>query len=188
MFAIPLTTTEPAAELRPLEPWQAPEFLAHMDRAREHLGPWIPWATRSTDLASAHATLQLYADKQAADTGRIYGIWREGTLVGGAMFVDFDAGLGNCEVGVWTEPAGEGHGLVTGAVRYLIEYALVERGMQRVAWHTSPLNVRSRRVAERLGMQCEGVLRSCFPHDGVRLDKEVWSLLAAEWAGSPLRP
>ncbi len=45
------------AELRPLEPWQAEEFLAHMDRARETVDPWIPWAGVSTDLASARKTL-----------------------------------------------------------------------------------------------------------------------------------
>src|SRR3954447_16735677 len=53
------------AELRPLEPWLAGEFLEHMDRARESVDPWIPWAGVSTDLDSARATLQRYADMQA---------------------------------------------------------------------------------------------------------------------------
>ncbi|TDW17522.1 GNAT family N-acetyltransferase [Kribbella kalugense] len=35
-FAVPLTES---AELRPLEPWQAPEFLAHVDKARDALAP-----------------------------------------------------------------------------------------------------------------------------------------------------
>lgn len=76
MYAIPLTNN---AELRPLEPRQSAEFLAHIDRARPNTDPWIPWASRSTDLESARATLQTYADKQAADTERIYGIWQEST-------------------------------------------------------------------------------------------------------------
>ncbi|MGW1074886.1 GNAT family N-acetyltransferase [Streptomyces sp. NPDC002537] len=187
MYAIPLSTTL-AAELRPLEPWHAEEFLAHIDRARPNTDPWIPWASRSTDLESARATLQSYADKQAGDTGRIYGIWLDGTLVGGVMFVHFDVRSGNCEIGVWAEKAGEGRGLVTAAVRHLMEYALVERGMQRVEWFNSTLNLRSRAVAERLGMHLDGVLRSYFPHNGVRHDKEVWSLLAEEWHASGIRP
>ncbi len=187
MFAIPLSDTL-AAELRPLEPWQAPEFLAHMDRARANLAPFIPWGDRSTDLDSARATLQAYADKQAADTGRLYGIWLDGTLVGGVMFVSFDIRFGNCEIGVWTEPAGEGRGLVSAAVRHLIEYALVERGLQRVEWLSSTLNARSRAVAQRAGMSLDGVLRSYFPNAGIRHDKEVWSILADEWLTSELRP
>jgi RimJ/RimL family protein N-acetyltransferase len=178
VFAIPLA---PDAELRPLEPWQAEEFLAHVNRARAHVDPWIPWASRSTDLHSARSVLQGYATKQAADAGRLYGIWLAGTLVGGCMFVHFDAGTGNCEIGVWTEPAGEGRGLVVAAVRILLDYALVERDLQRAEWRNSPRNVRSRGVAERVGMTFEGVLRSQFPHNGERQDSEVWSMLRDEW-------
>jgi hypothetical protein len=46
VFAIVL---DDGAELRPLEPWQAEEFLTHLDRARAAVDPWIPWASRSTD-------------------------------------------------------------------------------------------------------------------------------------------
>ncbi len=178
MYAIPLADD---AELRPLEPWQADEFLAHIDRARANTDPWIPWASRSTDLASARATLQGYADRQAADTGRIFGIWYAGTLVGGVMFVHFDTTSGNCEIGVWSETAGEGRGLISAAVRHLIDYAFGERGMHRVEWYSSSRNARSRAVAQRMGMQLDGVLREYFPHNGIRHDKEVWSLLAREW-------
>ncbi|WP_042421636.1 GNAT family N-acetyltransferase [Streptacidiphilus anmyonensis] len=182
MYAVALA---PDAQLRPLEPWQAEEFLAHMDRAREGIDPFIPFAARNADLDAARATLQGYADRQAQDTGRIYGIWREGVLVGGAMFVHFDAAMGNCEIGVWSEPAGQGRGLVTAAVRALLGYAFEERGMQRAEWWSSTRNERSRAVAQRLGMRLDGTLRSYFPHNGVRHDKEVWSMLASEWPGAP---
>lgn len=169
------------AQLRPLEPWQAEEFLAHINRARPNVDPWIPWASLITDLDSARATLQRYADKQAADTGRIYGIWLAGTLVGGVMFVSFDAGSGIAEIGCWTEAAGEGRGLVTLAMRKLIGWAFEERGMYRIEWRNSTVNVRSAAVAKRLGMSLEGVLREAYPYRGVRLDEQIWSLLSAEW-------
>jgi RimJ/RimL family protein N-acetyltransferase len=184
VYAITLSTTPPA-ELRPLEPWQVEEFLAHIDRARATVDPWIPWATFSTDLDSARATLQRYADRQASDTGRIHGIWLDGTLVGGVMFPRFDAATGNCEIGVWTEPAGEGHGLVTAAARLLVEYAFVTRGMKRIEWVTTPKNARSRAAAQRLGMTLDGVLRSEWLYRGERHDSEVWSLLAEEWRADP---
>ncbi|MEV0534181.1 GNAT family protein [Kitasatospora sp. NPDC050463] len=182
MFAVPLTDH---AELRPLEPWQAAEFLAHMDRARDHTNPWISWAGRSTDLESARLTLQRYADRQAADTGRLYGIWLDGTLVGGTMFVDFSATTGIAEVGVWTEPAGEGLGLVAAAVRHLIDYAFTTRGLHRIEWHTSPANIRSRALAQRLGMRLDGTMRETHLVNGAYLDSEIWSLLAHEWKPTP---
>lgn len=181
MYAITLSTAPPA-ELRPLEPWMAEEFFAHIERARATVDPWIPWASFSTDLDAARGTLQRYADKQAADSGRLHGIWLEGTLVGGVVFPRFDARTGNCEIGVWTEPAGAGHGLITAAVRVLVRYAFEQRGMQRIEWMTTPRNQRSRAVAQRLGMTLDGVLRSEFLHNDERHDNEVWSLLASEWS------
>lgn len=178
MFALPLGD---GAELRPLEPWQAEEFFAHIERARADVDPWIPWASRSPDLDAARATLQRYADMQAEDTGRILGIWLDGTLVGGTMLFRVDAGAGNCEVGVWLEPAGQGRGLVTRAVRQVITWAFRERGWSRVEWRTSPQNARSLAVAARLGMTREGVLRESYPHRGRRQDTEIWSVLSHEW-------
>ncbi|WP_331749102.1 MULTISPECIES: GNAT family protein [unclassified Streptomyces] len=185
MFTLPLGDT---ARLRPLEPRHAQEFLAHIDRARPHVDPWIPWATFSTDLASATAVLQRYADKQAQDTARIYGVWLDGTLVGGVMFTRFDSASGVCEVGCWLEAAGEGRGLVTRACRALIDWAFSERGMSRVEWWASAGNTRSIEVARRLGMTRDGVLRKHTAYRGVRRDIEVWSVLSDEWppAGASL--
>lgn len=168
------------AALRPLEPWQAEEFLAHLDRAREFVDEWIPWATLSTDLRSARRTLQRYADQTARDEGRIFGIWLDGTLVGGTMFVSFDTRAGTCEIGCWLEPAGTGKGLVTRAVRVLVDWALTTRGMGRVEWHCRPDNAASSAVARRLGMTLDGTMRSAYPYRGVRHDIEVWSLLPAD--------
>jgi ribosomal-protein-serine acetyltransferase len=169
------------AQLRPLEPWQSKEFFEHIERARATVDPWIPWAAASSDPVGARATLQRYADGQAADTKRLYGIWLDGTLVGGAMFVRFDAESGIGEIGVWMEPAGQGHGLVTAGVRHLIDWAFTVRGLRRLEWRTSPANVRSSNVARRLGMQLDGVLRQSYTHREVRHDTEVWSLLTEEW-------
>ncbi|MFD9337435.1 GNAT family N-acetyltransferase [Streptomyces sp. NPDC060028] len=173
------------ARLRPLEPWHAQEFLDHMDRARPYVDPWIPWATFNTDLASATATLQRYADQQAKDTRRIYGIWLDGTLVGGVMFTSFDAATGVCEIGCWLEADGAGRGLVSRACRVLIDWAFGERGMSRVEWWVASGNARSIEAARRLGMSRDGVLRQRHPYRGMRHDTEIWSVLCDEWSGVP---
>jgi RimJ/RimL family protein N-acetyltransferase len=178
MFAIPLGD---GAQLRPLEPWQAEEFLAHMDRGRAHIGRYIGLADAASDLDSARRWLQSYADKTAADTGRLYGIWLDGLLVGGVLFRTFDAGMGTCEAGCWLEPAAVGRGLVTRAARLIIDWAIRERGIHRVEWLVAPQNTASINVAKRLGMSREGVLRENHLHRGVRQDTEVWSVLAPEW-------
>ncbi|WP_432116215.1 GNAT family N-acetyltransferase [Streptomyces sp. S1] len=179
MFAISLG--DDGAELRPLEPWRAEEFLAHMDRGREYVGRHIGLPDVVTDLDSARAFLRSYAEKAANDTGRIYGIWTDGTLVGGVMFRTMDVVHGTAEAGCWLEPSAAGKGLVTRACRVIIDWAVEERGIHRVEWYASTRNGASVAVARRLGMTKEGVLRENYPHRGTRTDTEIWSVLAPEW-------
>ncbi|MFJ7074596.1 GNAT family N-acetyltransferase [Streptomyces sp. NPDC098781] len=179
MYAISLG--DDRAELRPLEPWHAEEFLAHLDRGREFIGQYIPFGATVTDPASARETLQRYADMRAGDTASYHGIWLDGKLVGGVLALNFDAANGNCEVGCWLEPAATGRGLVTRAMRVLIDWAVEERGIHRVEWVAAAGNTPSLNIARRLGMTREGVRRQAHPYRGVRHDLEVWSILAPEW-------
>ncbi|MEU1725200.1 GNAT family protein [Nonomuraea sp. NPDC005692] len=179
MFAISLG--DDGAELRPLEPWRAEEFLSHMDRGREFIGRFISLPDLVTDVGSARSVLQAYADKAAADTGRIYGIWAGGRLVGGVLFRTMDVRHGTAEAGCWLEPSAAGRGLVTRAVRVIIDWAVEERGIHRVEWQAAAGNTASIAVARRLGMSKDGVLRESYPLRGVRHDVEVWSVLAPEW-------
>ncbi|MGW1028191.1 GNAT family N-acetyltransferase [Streptomyces sp. NPDC002577] len=182
MYAISLG--DDGAELRPLEPWQAQEFLTHMDRGREFVGQHIALPDFVTDLASSRSFLQSYAEKAAADTGRIYGIWADGKLVGGVLFRTMDVEHGTAEAGCWLEPSAAGRGLVTRAARVIIDWAVEERGVHRVEWQVSAANEPSIAVARRLGMTKEGVLRESYPYRGKRHDMEVWSVLAPEWRAS----
>ncbi|MFJ8662659.1 GNAT family N-acetyltransferase [Streptomyces sp. NPDC093795] len=179
MFAIPLG--DDGAELRPLEPWQAEEFLTHMDRGRDFIGQHIVLPDYATDLDSARSFLSSYAEKAATDTGRIYGIWDGGTLVGGVLFRTMDVAAGRAEAGCWLEPSAAGKGLITRACRVIIDWAVEERGIHRVEWRASAKNEPSIAVARRLGMTREGVLRENYPHRGSRADTELWAVLAPEW-------
>ncbi|MGW1784240.1 GNAT family N-acetyltransferase [Streptomyces sp. NPDC002143] len=185
MYAISLG--DDGAELRPLEPWHAEEFLAHLERGREFINQYVPFGSKATDVAGAREALQRYADMRAADTGSLHGIWQDGTLVGGVLFLNFDAEAANCEVGCWLEPDGTGRGLITRAIRVLIDFAVEQRGMQRVEWVASAGNTPSLNVARRLGMTRDGVHRQAYPYRGVRHDLEVWSVLAQEWRDARAR-
>ncbi|WP_219471840.1 GNAT family N-acetyltransferase [Nonomuraea rhizosphaerae] len=179
MFAVSLG--DDGAELRPLEPWHAQEFLTHMNRGREFIGQYIGLADAVTDLASSRAVLHSYAEKAATDTGRIYGIWTDGELVGGVLFRTMNLGHGTAEAGCWLEPSAAGKGLVTRAVRAIIDWAVEERGVHRVEWQVAAANSASVAVARRLGMTRDGVLRESYVHRGRRHDVEIWSVLAPEW-------
>ncbi|MFC7304541.1 GNAT family N-acetyltransferase [Streptomyces monticola] len=175
------------AELGPLEPWQAEEFLAHIDRGREFIGRYNGLPDIITDVQSSRSYLQAYADKTAADTGRILGIRTDGKLVGAVILRTLDFEQGIAEAGCWLEPAATGRGLVTRAVRVLLDWAVEERGIHRVEWWCASANAPSIAVARRLGLTKEGVLRDNYLYRGERLDMEIWSVLAPEWRAARQR-
>ncbi|WP_190025590.1 GNAT family N-acetyltransferase [Streptomyces hiroshimensis] len=186
MYAIPLG--DDGAELRPVEPWQAGEFLAHMDRGREFIGEHNGLPDVVTDLESSRAFLRTYAEKAAADTGRLYGIRSGGELVGGFLLRRLDIEQGIAEAGCWLEPSAVGRGLVTRAARVVIDWAVEERGIHRVEWWVSTGNTASIAVARRLGMTKDGVLRESYLYRGKRYDEEIWSVLAPEWRAAERSP
>jgi ribosomal-protein-serine acetyltransferase len=177
MFSHRLTAT---AELRPLEIWNAAEFAAHMDRAREHIRPWVGPSFVTENVEGASRTLSRYAERTAQDGPRIFGIWEGGVLVGGVMFVEFNATAGTCEIGCWLEPAAESRGLITMSCRALVEWAFRVRGIHRIEWRCRADNARSSEVAKRLGMTFEGVLREAWKVGDTFHDKQVWSLLSSD--------
>lgn len=177
MFSRALT---PTAELRPLELWHAQEFAEHMDRARDHIRPWVGPSFVTDTEDGARTTLQRYALAAAEDGARLFGIWLHGRLVGGVMFVTFSAPAGQCEIGCWLEPAAEGQGVITAATNLLIKYALEDRGLNRVEWRCRADNVRSAAVARRVGMTLDGTLRGAWLNGGVFHDKQVWGLTRAD--------
>ncbi|MFJ5827743.1 GNAT family N-acetyltransferase [Streptomyces sp. NPDC093089] len=179
MYAISLG--DDGAELRPLETWQADEFLAHMDRGRDFIGARNGLPDVVTDLESSRAFLRLYAEKAAADTGRIHGIWLHDTLVGAVILRTLDTRNGTAEAGCWLEPAATGRGLVTRAAHVLIDWAIRMRGIHRVEWIVNSDNAPSIAVARRLGMTLDGTLRQSAPYRGTRHDQQIWSILAPDW-------
>ena len=169
------------AVMRTLEPWQAPAFAAYTAEHRAELVEYLPWAETVVDEGSAREFLQRYADGQARDERRLYGLYDDdGRLLGGTLFRVFSTAASTCEVGVWLSAEARGRGLVTEAAQAMTDWAVDERGINRVEWHCSTTNRASSAVAERLGMRLEGVHRESFVHRGRADDVEVWALVASD--------
>ncbi|MCP2335503.1 GNAT family N-acetyltransferase [Actinomadura rupiterrae] len=175
-----LTLAE-GVEMRPLEPWQAAEFYAHVEEVRDSIRAYIPFAARLFDEDAARAYLQGFADSQAADGPRIYGIWVDGVFSGGTLFRIFDTGQHVCELGVWLGPWARGRGIITRAATAMIDWAVRERGMLRVEWGCEPSNEASIAAAKRIGFTYEATIRQGFNFDGRQRDYQLWSILADEW-------
>lgn len=74
-----------------------------------------------------------------------------------------------------------GQGLMTEALKSLIQYGFEHMGLNRIEASTNSKNTRSIRLAERVGFKKEGVLRKKYFYNGEYHDDIVYSLLKEEW-------
>ena len=175
-----LETRHPSpVTLRRLTAADAEAFARHVADDQERLLTYLPWPPVTATPEGAAEWLERY-DREEDGRVLVAGAWSEGELLGGALLFHHDPMFHNIEIGCWVVAAGEGHGIVSAACRAMLDIARDELRAERVEWRTTTVNERSRRLAERLGFQYEGTLRSNYVLDGERHDSVVLSLVGDE--------
>ncbi|GAB3598870.1 GNAT family N-acetyltransferase [Microbacterium tumbae] len=149
-----------------------PVIAANIDRLRR----WEPWA-HDFDADEAHddddrEQLRRFVAGTAIPTV----VNRDGHPIG-AVSAQMDRYLGTAELRYWIDTASEGKGVVRRACRALIDDLFAD-GVARIEIRTSAHNARSIRLAERLGFEREGTLRSALPVGGMRHDVALFARLA----------
>jgi RimJ/RimL family protein N-acetyltransferase len=163
----------------------AEALFAAIDRSREHLRTWMEWVDRHQDVADTRdyitRALLDFTRRDSMALG-IFDRTDNRTVLGSTGFHDIDWTVPTLEIGYWVVPEAEGRGYVTEAVALLTEFALREFSANRIAIYCDPRNLRSRRVAERLGYRFEGQLRNTArtPQGALR-DSLAFSLVPGEW-------
>jgi ribosomal-protein-serine acetyltransferase len=166
--------------LRPFEESDADELYAVVDANRAHLDQWLPWVRDS----SPEHTLEFIraARKQVTDNdGAQLAIVDDGRIVGTIGFHRVDWANRSTSIGYWIAADRQGRGIVTEAVRALVDHAFGTWKLERVEIRAEPANVRSRAIPQRLGFREEGTLRAVERHRDRSVDHVVYGLLATEW-------
>jgi ribosomal-protein-alanine N-acetyltransferase len=78
-----------------------------------------------------------------------------------------------------------GKGYATEVARALLTYGFETLGLHRIFATSSPLNIASHRVLEKVGMTQEGVLRKNVLLRGAWRDSVIYSILEDEWSERP---
>ncbi len=175
------------AELRDLEPWHAEEFSGLFQSEGHDLYEWLAWE-HFENYEACKSFLEGFAKGRGEGSRRLFGLWLDGALVGGTLFPTINARTGIAEIGVFLTATARGRGIVTQAVRAMLDHAFDDLGMRRVEWRCSPVNQPSRAIPDKLGFTHEGTLRKVFKVRESYLDLEVWSLLREEWAAGSRTP
>ncbi len=85
--------------------------------------------------------------------------------------------MGRASVGYWIGPRHRKHGLAVAALQTLTEWASGLPGLHRLELYVEPWNIASRRTAERVGFEQEGLMRSWKDVGGSRRDMYMYALL-----------
>ena len=104
----------------------------------------------------------------------------EGAFLGFIAIVRIEGEAEQGEIGYIVAPGARGRGVATVALRCITDWALGDRGLERVELRIGSDNAGSIAVAERAGYRYEGTMRSLYFKDGRRSDTLVYSRIPSD--------
>lgn len=139
-------------------------------RSRDLHHPWVfPPANE--------AAAQLWIDRVGAADVEAHLAWSEGELVAVVNVNNIVlGGLRSGSLGYYGFAHATGRGLVTEAVDAVVRRSFDELELHRLEANIQPANLRSRRVAQRLGFRLEGFSPRYLLIDGEWCDHERWAI------------
>lgn len=101
-------------------------------------------------------------------------------VIGDISVVDRDETVNACEVGYILSKDYWGQGLMTEALKAVLDYLLQDAGFDRVKAKFVTANPASGRVMAKAGMRYEGTFRQAILHKGEIKDFSVYSILTSD--------
>jgi ribosomal-protein-serine acetyltransferase len=176
-----IKTEIPSLILRLLKEEDAEELSLRVDQNRGHLRQWMPWLDGAKDTADQLKFIQRCSEGAAAGTAFHYAFISGGEIVGMVSFNSIEK-LNRCAtMGYWLAESQTGRGLMTAAVKALIDEGFQQLELNRIQARVATDNHRSQAVCDRAGLKKEGVLRQAEWLYDHFLDMTVNSVLRTEW-------
>ena len=172
------------AFVRTFTPDDADVMFGLVDAERERLRRWFPWVDPTTTVE--HQRTWIERALASEHDREANGIWLAGEAgagrLAGTIGLSVNPLENHGEIGYWLASAYEGRGLVTRAAAAVLDVGFDRLGLHRMQIRAAVHNVRSRRVAERLGFVEEGLIREQgLVSTGEYHDMVVYGMLDREW-------
>lgn len=165
--------------VRPYRPEDAEELFSSVVASREHLLPWLPFATKYESIEDAREFINRMRAAWLLREDFNSGVWdaQSGRFVGAIGLHARDWTVPAFEIGYWLRSDMTGRGYITEAVKLLADYAFATLGARRVAIHCDARNQRSAAVPRRLGFIHEATLRNtAIAYDGALRSTLIFAL------------
>jgi len=175
--------TDGVVFLRPFRLEDAKPLFDAVQESLTELKPWMSWAH------------DVYAQQETEDYIRITRArWEENTLFAFAITdsstgeILGGCGLGQrhpvyhyCNLGYWVRSSQHGHGIAGHAARLIARFGFEHAGIIRAEIVMAVPNVKSRRVAEKIGAHYEGIALNRMVVGKAIYDAHMFSLLPSDF-------
>ncbi|WP_298613525.1 GNAT family protein [uncultured Odoribacter sp.] len=169
-FFLREATLEDAAEI-----WQT------IFENRDDLRTWLPFVDNLREVADEEKFLECQLSVPYEERNIVFVINHGPEICGLIGFVTTDNLNHRTEIGYWLIPKYRGAGLMTRCVRHLCEWAIRERGMNRIQIRCAVGNHPSNAIPQRLNFIFEGTEREGeWLTSGKYADLNVYSILKSE--------
>ena len=173
--------------LRCWQPTDAPKLKKAVDRSKEHLLPWMPWAAHDPEpVENKVALLRRFRGQFDLEQDFVYGIFSpDESEVWGGTGIHERIGPDACEIGYWIDITQVGKGLATEVSCALTQVAFELHKFHRVEIRCEPSNHASSAIPKKIGFRHEATLKERFHlGNGHYRDQMIWSMFFEDYPGS----
>ena len=154
----------------------ATELFNLVDSDREYLNTWLPWPPFIKKIEGTKSFIKNSITDFAEGKSMVCAIEYKNKIVGVVGYNKILTSLKKVEIGYWLSSKYQGHGIMTRAVKCLINQTFNNLKMEKVQIAVATGNYPSQKVCERLGFKPEGVIKNYENLHGKIVDHIIYGL------------
>ncbi|NJO87870.1 MAG: GNAT family N-acetyltransferase [Chloroflexia bacterium] len=167
--------------LKQIQLSDATEIFATIDSQREYLGEWLPFVKTTEKITDTENFIKSVLEAPKDKQEYIFVIRFNNKFAGIIGFRDTDHMNLKTEIGYWLSEQFQGKGIITRAVKEIINFTFNKLDMNRLQIRCAVDNQKSKRIPQKLNFTFEGIERSGeLLANGTFTDVEVYSLLSSD--------
>lgn len=162
----------------------ASEHFTIVNANRKHLRQWLRWVDAHTKEVNSLDYIRYTHIQQDSQQALMLGVFENEKLIGEVGMHLWEHDLKKTQIGYWIIASHEGKGIIRACLNRFFNYIFESLSMNKLEIRFVPSNIRSAKLAERIGCKIEGVLRDSYLINGRLEDLVVTGILRKEWQNS----
>ena len=162
----------------------AKEVFKLVDENRIYLRKTLPWLDEVNSLDEQISYISHCISDYELYKGIMYSVSSDGDIIGTIALNSIDYENRSCGVGYWVSEEFAGKGIATRCCSRLIDHCFNDLNLHRFVLEAAIENIASCRVAEKLGLRLEGVIKDREWLYDRFLDANLYAVTKPEWVSS----